>query len=56
MYIRYMTKLQECDEETRKHYEAYINENWEQTFPIMKDVSSFEKIRPKNGIEFCILY
>ena len=48
--------MKECDSKTKKHYENYIAENWKNTHPIMKDVSSFEKIRPKDGIEFCILY
>ena len=48
--------MEKCDEETKNHYKKYISENWETTHPIMKDVSSFEKIRPKDGVEFCILY
>ena len=52
----YESIMEKCDEETRNHYEKYITENWEVTHPIMKDVSSFEKIRPKDGVEFCILY
>ena len=51
----YTKIIQTCNEETRKFYSEYINENWKETFPIMKDVSSFEKIRPKDGVEFCIL-
>ena len=48
--------MKECKSEVREHYEKYIEEDWRATHPIMKDVSSFEKIRPKDGIEFCILY
>ena len=44
------------DPDVRKHYENYIRENWRCTHPIMKDVSSYEKIRPADGVEFCILY
>ena len=48
--------MQECDSKTRESYMEYINEHWKETHPIMKDVSSFEKIRPSDGVEFCILY
>ena len=41
--------------EDKRFYEEYIAEDWKNTFPIMKDVSSFEKIRPEDGVEFCIL-
>ena len=39
----------------RDFYEKYLQENWKETHPILKDVSSYEKIRPKDGIEFCML-
>ena len=48
--------MKKCDVETREHYEEYVQENWKDTHPIIKDVSSFEKIRPKDGVEMCILY
>ena len=48
--------ISKCTKEEKEHYQRYINENWRYTHPIMKDVSSFEKIRPKDGVEFCILY
>ena len=51
----YISVLKTCEEKKRLFYIEYINENWKETFPIMKDVSSFEKIRPKDGVEFCIL-
>ena len=43
------------DAETREFYMNYINESWKETFPIMKDVSAYDKIRPTDGTEFCIL-
>ena len=43
------------NEEDKKYYSHYIAENWKETFPIMKDVSRFEKVRPDNGVEFCVL-
>ena len=47
--------IEELDKETKEFYKKYINENWKETFPIMKDVSAYEKIRPTDGTEFCIL-
>lgn len=47
--------IKELDEEDRKFYNDYIKENWKETFPIMKDVSAYAKIRPTDGTEFCIL-
>ena len=41
--------------ETKSFYDTYLNETWKETYPIMKDVSSFEKIRPCDGTEFCML-
>ena len=56
----HVTKLfdemtRELDDETKKFYCDYVKENWKETFPIMKDVSSYAKIRPADGTEFCIL-
>ena len=42
-----------CDEK-QKFYTDYIDENWQTSHPIMSDVSRFEKIRPKDGVEFCL--
>ena len=42
-------------EDTREFYGKYLDENWKETFPIMKDVSRYQKIRPTDGVEFCIL-
>ena len=53
--IEYNKAIKTCDEQTQKFYTEYINENWKETFPIIKDVSSFDKIRPADGVEFCIL-
>ena len=47
--------IMEVDVETRKFYQDYIDESWKETFPIMKDVSAYAKIRPTDGTEFCIL-
>ena len=47
--------LKKLDEETKKFYLDYVRENWKETFPIMKDVSAYAKIRPTDGTEFCIL-
>ena len=41
--------------EEKVGYEKHVSENWKDTFPIMRDVSRFEKVRPEDGIEFCIL-
>lgn len=51
----YKTSLLNVKEEDRKFYEKYLNENWRETHPIMKDVSSFKKIRPTDGTEFCVM-
>ena len=51
----YDTCLKSLNEEDKKYYSQYISENWKETFPIMKDVSRFENVRPKDGIEFCVL-
>ena len=47
--------METADNVTKKFYQEYINENWKETVPIMKDVSSYAKIRPDDGVEFCIL-
>ena len=51
----YEACLNSLSEEDKKHYSQYISENWKETFPIMKDVSRFEKVRPNDGVEFCVL-
>ena len=50
----YENLFQKLKEEDKNFYEKYLNENWKETFPIMKDVSSFKKIRPEDGTEFCL--
>ena len=52
-YEKVMEKL---DKEKREFYEEYMRETMKETFPIIKDVSSFYKIRPEDGVEYCILY
>ena len=52
---KFKEMLEKENDDTRKFYEEYINENWKDTFPIMKDVSAYIKIRPEDGTEFCIL-
>ena len=42
-------------EENQEFYRKYLNENWTETHPIMKDVSRYSKIRPDDGIEFCVM-
>ena len=44
------------DKEKREFYEEYMKENMLETFPIIKDVSSYHKIRPDDGVEYCIYY
>ena len=51
---RYHKEMQKADECSKRYYEEYINENMVETYPIMKDVSSFGKIRPDDGVEFCL--
>ena len=51
----YNELLNKMDAETKVFYEKYLNENWKETFPIMKDVSAYSKIRPSDGTEFCLL-
>ena len=51
----YEETISKIDPETRNFYSKYINENWRETHPIMKDVSAYAKIRPTDGTEFCIL-
>ena len=53
---RYEDLIQKQNAETRDFYNEYLNESFQSTYPLMKDVSSFEKIRPEDGTEFCILY
>ena len=52
---KFQEMMKKESDEVRQFYEKYINENWKETFPIMKDVSAYAKIRPKDGTEFCIL-
>lgn len=47
--------IDKTDENTKRYYQEYLEENWKDTFPIMKDVSAYSKIRPLDGTEFCIL-
>ena len=47
--------INQIDLETKNFYMKYINENWKETHPIMKNVSAYAKIRPEDGTEFCIL-
>ena len=51
----YDSCLKTLSEEQKAYYSNYISENWTETFPIMKDVSRFERVRPKDGVEFCVL-
>ena len=51
-YEKCVSKLNEQD---KKFYNEYLNESWLNTFPIMKDVSRFAKVRPDDGVEFCVL-
>ena len=51
----YETCLSTLNEEQKAYYKNYLAENWKETFPIMKDVSKYERIRPNDGIEFCVL-
>ena len=53
--FRFDMKITKCDKSTKEFYEEYLRENWKLTFPIMKDVSYFHKIRPDDGVEFCIM-
>ena len=52
---RYEELIGSVDKGTKKFYNEYLNESWTETFPIMKDVSAYEKIRAKDGVEFCVL-
>ena len=52
----YEGALNKLDKEKKKFYEEYMNEAMKETFPIIKDVSSYHKIRPKDGVEYCIYY
>ena len=47
--------MKKVKSEDRDSYETHVNENWKETFPMMKDVSRFAKIRPEDGVEFCIM-
>lgn len=51
----YEELMKKTDNETKEFYQKYINENWKETYPIMKDVSAYAKIRPSDGTEFCLL-
>ena len=53
--VEYEKCLSKLNEQDKKFYTEYLNETWQNTFPIMKDVSRFAKIRPKDGVEFCVL-
>ena len=51
----YNELIAKTDAETKTFYEKYLDENWKETYPIMKDVSAYSKIRPADGTEFCLL-
>ena len=51
----YETCFTSLNKEDKEYYAQYISENWKDTFPIMKDVSRFKKVRPNDGVEFCVL-
>ena len=51
----YTKAIKSVDEKEKTFYETYLQENWKETHPILKDVSSYEKIRPHDGVEFCML-
>ena len=52
----YEKTIEGLDKEKRDFYEEYMRETMKETFPILKDVSSFHKIRPDDGVEYCIYY
>ena len=52
----YEKAMEKLDKEKREFYEEYMRENMKETFPIIKDVSSYHKIRPDDGVEYCIFY
>ena len=54
METEFMTLMKQLNNETRQFYNDYIDEKWQLSHPIMSDVSRFEKIRPKDGVEFCL--
>ena len=51
----YKICLGTLNDEQKAYYKNYISENWQETFPIMRDVSKYERVRPNDGIEFCVL-
>ena len=52
---QYIKAIESVNEKDKIFYEKYLQENWKETHPILKDVSSYEKIRPHDGVEFCML-
>ena len=52
----YNALINKMDKTKREFYEEYMRETMKETFPVIKDVSSFHKIRPSDGVEFCIHY
>ena len=52
----YENVMKGLDKSKREFYEEYMKETMLETFPIIKDVSSFYKIRPDDGVEYCIYY
>ena len=52
----YEEAMKKLDKDRREFYEEYMRETMRETFPIIKDVSSFHKIRPSDGVEYCIFY
>ena len=46
--------LKQLSNEDKQFYTDYVNEKWQLSHPIMSDVSRFEKIRPEDGVEFCL--
>ena len=50
-YEMILGKMNKAD---KKFYQNYIEEKWQLSHPIMSDVSRFEKIRPADGVEFCL--
>ena len=51
----YEEMVSKLENEDKDFYKKYMDENWKETVPIMKDVSAYAKIRPKDGVEFCVL-
>ena len=50
----FVTLFNNLGKNDQRFYQDYLDEKWQLSHPMMSDVSRFEKVRPSDGIEFCL--